>query len=106
MYLQTAAELFWYRGNVFPFPEYEILLNGESLGIFDNSSSYFDETLTAGSSYTYSVITITDNGERSEAATINVQSYPTAADNGISMVNSLNDNDAIPAGLRLLAPAM
>ena len=100
VYSETAAELFWFPRDESIVSEYEILRNGESLGIIGNASSYFDDTLTAGSSYTYSVIAITRRGERSDAATIDVQSYPGAVEGGISMVDASADDDAIPSGLR------
>ena len=72
VYSGTAAEIFWNRaiddGSV---QGYEVIRNGESLGIRD-SLGMFEEGLDPATVYTYEVTTIDNEGNRSATTTITV----------------------------------
>jgi len=72
VYSDSAAELFWQRSTNVAVSGYELTRNGESLGIFD-ALSYFDDTLSIGVDYTYTVAAIGIDGDRSGAAVLTLR---------------------------------
>ncbi|MFK7889791.1 MAG: PQQ-dependent sugar dehydrogenase [Granulosicoccus sp.] len=72
VYSATTAELFWDRSTDDGFVQgYEIIRNGESLGIVD-ALSQLQEGLDTAITYIYQVTAIDTDGNRSETATITV----------------------------------
>lgn len=72
VYSSTTAELFWDRSADDGFVQgYEILRNGESMGIID-ALSLFQDGLDPAISYTFEVTAIDTDGNRSETAVITV----------------------------------
>lgn len=71
LYDSHSSELFWERPNESDpsLQGYEITRNGSSLGIHD-VTSWYDNSLSSGSSYTWTVTAIAADGTRSEAATV------------------------------------
>ncbi|MBX2824719.1 MAG: PQQ-dependent sugar dehydrogenase, partial [Gammaproteobacteria bacterium] len=68
IYSDTTAELFWERSTDDGFVlGYDIVRNGESLGVRD-ALSLFEEGLEPNVSYTYEVTAIDEDGNRSAAA--------------------------------------
>ncbi len=100
VYSETAAELFWVRLSRDPSTTHEIRRDGELIDTIGNASSYYDDTLAAGRSYTYEVTVINSSDERSEPATVNLQSFAAAGSGGITTVIGPDDPDAILRGLR------
>ena len=72
VYSSTAAELFWNRsvddGRI---EGYEIRRDGVLVETRD-ASSYFDDTLSAGNTYSYEIISIDDEGNRSSSNSLSV----------------------------------
>ncbi|NND89828.1 MAG: hypothetical protein HKN42_03115 [Granulosicoccus sp.] len=94
VYSSTAAEVFWNSatddGRVVG---YEVRINSNNLGIRD-ASSYFTNTLVSGQSYTVTVTSIDNQGNRSAPASVSFiggdRSTPSTTGSG----------PAAPAGLR------
>ena len=69
VYSQTEAELFWDRASDNGFVQgYEIIRNGELLGVFD-SLSFFEGNLDPTIIYTYAVTAVDTDGNRSATLT-------------------------------------
>lgn len=66
-----------------PVQGYEITRNGESLGVFD-TLSYYDDALSAGVDYTYTITAISVDGERSGTSTVSLRP-PQSAGNTASL---------------------
>ncbi|NND93100.1 MAG: hypothetical protein HKN42_19745, partial [Granulosicoccus sp.] len=68
VYSSTAAELFWNLSTT-PGVSYDISRNGTLLGNF-NGTSYFDKTLSPGTSYEYELVAVDAQNNRSLPATV------------------------------------
>jgi len=71
VYSNTAAELFWTRSTQVAL-SYEISRNGVLIATVDGTS-FFDDNLTGGQTYNYEVVAISQEGQRSAASTVSVQ---------------------------------
>ena len=71
VYSRTTAELFWDRPDVFSL-RYEVRRDDAILTTTDGVS-FFDDTLAAGTAYTYTVIAIDRDGQRSAASTVQLE---------------------------------
>ncbi|MFK7889554.1 MAG: fibronectin type III domain-containing protein [Granulosicoccus sp.] len=83
-YSSTAAELFWSRAtfdNGASVAGYEIILNGQSLGVHDVTSWFVDD-LSSGADYDWAVAAVSSGGERSTLATIDVTAEQGYSPNG------------------------
>lgn len=72
IYSGSAAELFWLRTTNVPVQGYEITRNGETLGLFD-ALSFFDDTLSPGIDYTYTITAVGIDGGRSGLAVVSLR---------------------------------
>lgn len=70
LYSNAGGELFWERStdDRGAVSDYEIALNGDVLGVFD-ALSFYDPSLEQGVPYTFTVVAIDNDGQRSSAAT-------------------------------------
>ena len=77
LYSPSVAEIFWDRAEN-PLTRYDVFRNGELVSEAQFGISYFDPTLNPTLNppivYTYTVIAINQQGERSEAAAVSVES--------------------------------
>ncbi|MBX2883164.1 MAG: PQQ-dependent sugar dehydrogenase [Granulosicoccus sp.] len=92
LYSSTSAEIIWERAVDDGFVQgYEITRNGESLGIRD-ALSLFEPGLDPALLYTYKVISIDDDGNRSEPAEIvfSTGNKPTTPGNLRREIHSMN----------------
>ena len=99
VYSKTSAELFWDRSTDNGLIQgYEIVRNGESLGVRD-ATSLFQTGLDPAQTYTYTLTAIDTDGNRSASATL---SFTTGSQEQAS--NNEQDNStsnlASPTGLR------
>lgn len=97
VYSDSAAELFWQRSTNVPTRGYELVRNGENIGVFD-ALSYFDDTLIPGIEYTYTITAVGANGERSLASVLTLRT-PQSAD---SIANLRNEITALETEISLL----
>ena len=101
-YSGTAAEIFWDRsrddGRVIG---YEVFRGSEPLGITDGNSR-FDEGLTPGLTYTYQVVAIDDDGNRSELTAVNLVAEPgaTGVAPPVGVPGGPDESGALPAPVR------
>ena len=91
VYSETAAELFWTR----PFDNtravrYEITRNGTLVATLD-ATSYFDDSLSPGIRYIYSIVAVDEDDNRSASQSV---SFMTRGD------SSLSENPSTPSGFR------
>ncbi len=68
VYSSTAAELFWSRPTGVAL-RYEVVRDGAVLATTDGTS-YFDDALAGGTTYTYEVVAIDRDGRRSSPSTV------------------------------------
>ena len=68
VYSRTTAELFWDRPDVFGL-SYEVRRD-DALLITTDGVSFFDDTLSAGTAYTYTIVAIDRDGQRSATSTV------------------------------------
>lgn len=101
VYSDTAAELFWSRTTNVPVKGYEIKRNDQNLGIFD-ALSYFDNTLSPGIAYQYSITAIAFDDERSSPSIVTLRT-PASEDTIANLqetISSLeNDIESLTAQL-------
>lgn len=80
VYSDTAAELFWRRSTGDSLVvSYEVIRNNEVL-ILEDALSYFDDNLSPGIVYSYSVTAIDSQGGRSPATNIKLSTTETLPD--------------------------
>jgi len=93
VYSSKSAELFWERSTDDGIVTgYEVVRNGESLGIRD-ALSFFANDLNPSTNYTYEVTAIDDEGNRSQSASVTL----TARDNNPAG----SSPPSKPSGLRI-----
>lgn len=97
IYSDSAAELFWQRSTNVATRGYEIVKNGESIGVID-ALSYFDDTLAPGIDYTYTITAVGANGERSTASVLTLRT-PQSAD---TIANLRNEITVLESEITLL----
>ena len=70
VYSDTTAELFWSRSTAMgAVVGYEITRDGVLVET-RNATSYYDDTLTSGVTYTYEIVAVDDKGKRSAPSTV------------------------------------
>ena len=80
VYSSTAAEVMWARStDDVIVAGYEIVLNDQVLGIFDQLS-YFSDELTVGSTYRFKITAVDNQGNRSVSSSISL----VAGDGGVA----------------------
>jgi len=101
VYSKTAAEIFWNRSSDNVLVQgYEIIRNGESLGVRD-SLSVFQNELSPTETYTFEVTAIDNEGNRSTTATITLSTSGTEPIGSNSNMGSNSSNSpAAPSGLQ------
>ncbi len=80
VYSRTAAELFWARPSTFGL-SYEVSRDGASVRTTDGTS-FFDDSLEGGTTYTFDVVAIDAEGRRSNPSTVMLTTRGDAAAGG------------------------
>ncbi len=97
VYSATSAEIMWTRPTTFGL-SYEVSRNGTVMAT-TTGISYYDNTLTAGTAYTYKVVAINRSGNRSPAASVSVNTS-TGSTGGGGTVTPPTSTLAAPTGLK------
>jgi len=85
VYSRTAAELFWESSSDDGWViGYDIVRDGNTVADALDAKSFFDNMLLAGKNYTYTVVAIDNEGNRSEQATVSIT---TPGDKSSSLIN-------------------
>jgi len=96
VYSESALELFWEQPSTPHVVGYDVFRDGGLSGRA-NGTSYFDSGLSGGTSYNYSVYTVTDSGLRSaDSAQLTIKTAgmsATSAGNSSSSSASYSNND-------------
>ena len=99
IYSTTAAELFWERSSDDgAVSYYEITRNGELLGQFD-ALSYFDAGLAGGREYSYAVVAVDNQGNRSVASEIGFSTSTSGEASEPTYIEASMERPSTPAGL-------
>ncbi|NND90182.1 MAG: hypothetical protein HKN42_04900 [Granulosicoccus sp.] len=96
VYSKTAAELFWDLSDIFGL-RHEVRRNGKQLRTSDGIS-FFDDTLTAGTTYTYTVVAIDHDGLRSAPSSVTLTTAGTASDD-----DTLETDDLVAPAINRIA---
>jgi len=103
VYSRTAAELFWLPSSDDGWVVgYDIFRDGVKVAEKRDVKSYFDNTLSAGQRYVYTVVAIDNEGNRSEQASVElITRGDTTTPQPTPVLNSENYADIVPYILTL-----
>lgn len=90
VYSSTAAEIFWDRSRTFGM-QYEVQRDGVVLDTI-GGISWFDATLSAGTSYAFQVVAIDSSGNRSTPAGISLTTHSDARSGTDDVESPITDN--------------